>query len=228
MPPSSSWSAADALRCNVTTRRYAVNVGRPREHDEGTAAALLDAAERIIEEQGVDALSVRGVADDVGTTTRAVYSLFGSKEGLLVALAAHGFRVLRDAVAAQRATGDPARDLALAGLRFRRWAIEHPSLFRVSVQRMIPHLPEPGLASRFGAAANETFAVLEAKVQRVKDAGLLGDRSVREAAVEYHALCEGLANVELRGSLLPPGREEQAWREALSALVAGFAAEPPG
>jgi AcrR family transcriptional regulator len=180
----------------------------------------LNAADRIIEEQGIDALSVRVVADAVGTTTRAVYSLFGSKEGLLVALGAYGFRLLGLAVAAQRQTTDPARDLAAAGLRFRKWALEHSALFRVAVQRL---LPDPGLAAQFGAAAAETFAVLEAKVQRVNDAGLLGDRTVRDAAVEYHALCEGLASVELRGGLIAAGTAERVWRDALSALVAGFA-----
>jgi AcrR family transcriptional regulator len=199
-------------------------LGRPREHDEKTAAALLNAAERIIEEQGIDALSVRVVADAVGTTTRAVYSLFGSKEGLLVALGAYGFRLLGRAVAAQRQTTDPARDLAAAGLRFRKWALEHSALFRVAVQRL---LPDPALAVQFSAAAAETFGVLEAKVQRVKDAGLLGNRTVRDAAVEYHALCEGLASVELRGGLIAAGTAERVWRDALSALVAGFATRGP-
>jgi AcrR family transcriptional regulator len=184
----------------------------------------LNAAERIIEEHGIDALSVRVVADAVGTTTRAVYSLFGSKEGLLVALGAYGFRLLGLAVAAQRQTTDPARDLAAAGLRFRKWALEHSALFRVAVQRL---LPDPGLAAQFGGAAAETFGVLEAKVQRVKDAGLLGNRTVRDAAVEYHALCEGLASVELRGGLIAAGSAERVWRDALSALVAGFATRGP-
>jgi AcrR family transcriptional regulator len=183
------------------------------------ADALLAAAERIVEADGVEALSVRGLADAVGATTRAVYSVYGSKEGLLVALGAHGFELLGAAVAGQRTTSDPVRDLAGAGLIFRRWALDHPSLFRISVQRM---LPDPGLASRFGAPAYEAFAALEAKVKRVKDAGLLGNRTVREAAAAYHALCEGLATVELRGVLLPAGKEERVWRDALSALVDGF------
>ena len=203
-------------------------MGRPREHGEETAAALLDAAERIVESDGVDALSVRGVADVVGTTTRAVYSLFGSKEGLLVGLGEHGFRLLGRAVAAQRQTADPARDLAVAGLLFRTWALAHPSLFRIAVQR---ELPDPALAAGFGAAAVETFGILEGKVRRVADAGLLGSRAVRDAAVEYHALCEGLASVELRGFLVPAGRAERVWRDALATLVAGFAvsdAKRPG
>ena len=180
----------------------------------------MDAAERIIEEQGIDALSVRVVADAVGTTTRAVYSSFGSKEGLLVALGAYGFRLLGRAVAAQRQTTDPARDLAAAGLRFRKWALAHSALFRVAIQRL---LPDPDVAVQFSAAAAETFGILEAKVQRVKDAGLLGNRTVRDAAVQYHALCEGLASVELRGALIASGTAERVWRDALSTLVAGFA-----
>ena len=75
-------------------------MGRPREHDESTAAALLDAAERAVEVEGLAALSVRGVAHDVGTTTRAVYSLFGSKDGLVVALGARAFDLLGAAVGA--------------------------------------------------------------------------------------------------------------------------------
>jgi hypothetical protein len=59
-------------------------------------------------------------------------------------------------------------------------------------------------------------------VARVKGAGLLGSRPVREAACQFHALCEGLAAVELRG-LMAPGEEMRIWRDALTALVAGFA-----
>jgi len=62
-------------------------------------------------------------------------------------------------------------------------------------------------------------------VQRLDDAGLLGKKSVREAAVEFNAMIEGLANAELRGAVfrnLPEGGEEQAWRDALATVVAGF------
>lgn len=70
---------------------------------------------------------------------------------------------------------------------------------------------------------SESFTGLLAGVTCVKDAGLLGERTVPDTATEFHALCEGLAAVELRG-LMPPGREERIWRDALSALVSGFAA----
>ena len=74
--------------------RYGVNVGRRRVHDEVTAGALLDAAERILGAQGLEALTVRRVADAVGATTRSVYTTYGSKEGLLAALGSRAFDML--------------------------------------------------------------------------------------------------------------------------------------
>src|SRR5690348_3553802 len=80
----------------VTSLRYAVkHMGRKPQHDENTAAALLDAAERTIAAEGVDALSLRDVAADADTTTRAIYSLFGSKDELLGALGVRAFDLLR-------------------------------------------------------------------------------------------------------------------------------------
>lgn len=194
-------------------------VGRPREHDEATAAALLEAAERTVEAEGLAALSVRGVAHDVGTTTRAVYSLFGSKDGLVVALGARAFDLLGTAVTALPETDDPAADLVEAGLVFRRFAREHPALFTVGVQRA---LPSRELWDRFRGAANKALATLYARLERLAAADGLGGRSVAEAAWQFHALCEGLAAAELRNPAVtqdPEGR----WHGALDALVRGFA-----
>jgi AcrR family transcriptional regulator len=199
-------------------------MGRPREHDESTAASLLEAAERIVETAGVQALSVRGVARAVGTTTRAVYSLYGSKDGLVVALGARAYELLGAAVAALPETGDPARDLVDAGLVFRRFAREHPALFAVGVQR---DLPSRELWERFRGAARDALSVLHGRLERLAARDGLGGRSVADAAWQFHALCEGLAAAELRDPGAGQGSEER-WQSALAALVHGFAAAPAG
>ena len=200
--------------------RYCPDIGRPRLHDARTASALLDEAERIVESDGLDALTLRHVAAAAGTTTRAVYTAFGSKEALVIALGARGFDLLREALEGLSETADPAADLVEAGVSvFRRFAVDHPTLFRISIQRA---LPDPALFAGYVDAAREALDVLHRRVGRLEAAGRLGERSVGDAAAEFHSLCEGLAAMELRG-MFRAGEEERIWRDALAALVRGFA-----
>lgn len=180
----------------------------------------METAEKIVERSGIEALSVRAVAEEVGTSTRAVYSLFGSKEGLVVALGIRAFEMLGRAIEAAATTDDPAVDLVEAGVTvFRRFAIGHPALFQIALQRSSVRSEE---AQEMRPVASDAFAGLAGRVARLDEAGRLGARAVPEAAMEFHALCEGLAALELRG-MLAPGQELRIWRDALGALVAGFA-----
>ena len=189
-------------------------MGRPKEHDAQTATALLEAAERAIEDQGIDSLSVRGVAADVGTSTRAVYSLFGSKEGLVAALAARAFDVLGSAVARLPRTDDPTADLVRAGLTFRRFAIDHPSLFAIGVQRT-EGLPDESWNSP-NAARIAALSVLEDRLARLRSARPLGERNVRSMAIHFHAYCEGMAALEIRrGVPMDNATMERLWVDGL-------------
>lgn len=204
-------------------------MGRPREHDEATRAALLEATERLVARDGAAALSVRAVAREAGTTTRAVYSLFGSRDGLLVeAIARQAFEFLYTEIAKLDETDDPAADLVAVGVRvFRRLVLEHPALYRIAFQRVVPGLTAgPELA----AARQRAWSQLLEKVARLETAGKLG-MPVEDAAVAFNAMLEGLANAQLRGAvlrLLPEGREEEAWQRSLETIVGGFATASAG
>ena len=179
---------------------------------------LLAAAERIVEEDGPDALSVRRVASEAGTTTRAVYSLFDSKDGLVAALAAHGFDLLGAGVREVPTTSAPQHDLVEAGLVFRRYAIEHPSLFRIAFQSS----PSPlRTTPTVRAAAKSALEALKDMIGRLADAGLLVRYEVDDATLHFHAVCEGLAALELRGTF-PTSSAERLWRQGLAALVRGL------
>jgi len=195
-------------------------MGRPRVHGDQTADALLEAAERRAAADGPGSLSVRGVAEEVGTTTRAVYSLFGSKDGMLVALASNGFDLLGSAVAALPVTADPVADLVAAGLVFRRFVLDHPVLFRVGFQRdAVP----PAAARQFAESQRAALRHLVARFDRLSEAGGLTRAAPAEAAMYFHALCEGLAEMELRGALLGRRPATRIWREALRSLLVGLA-----
>lgn len=192
-------------------------MGRPREHDAVVAEVLLDAAERLIAAHGVEALSLRAVADAAGTTTRAIYSLFGSKDALVGALGVRAMEWLGREVPAVRVTRDPLADVVEAGLVFRRFAIEHPALFSVAF-----HRASARSWPLFHDAASEAFGTLLARFEPLAARGQLGDRTVYQAAQQFDALCEGLAWMELRGNPMSPD-PETFWRSSFTAMLTGFA-----
>ena len=203
-------------------------MGRPREHDDRTRTALRAAAEGFFDEEGSDDVTVRVLADEVGTTTRAVYSLFGSREGLLFdALGTRAYDWLTAAVDAHPETDDVVADLVdMATSVFRRFVREQPLLYRITFQRVVPNFaPGPELVTARATAIEH----LTAKLRRLDDAGLLRTKTVRQAVIEFQALCEGLANFEMRGNVLPmlADNEHEAWTEAFTTLLQGMTAKPP-
>ncbi|HEU5100177.1 MAG TPA: TetR/AcrR family transcriptional regulator [Roseiflexaceae bacterium] len=195
-------------------------MGRPRQYDQRIATALLDTAERIVAEGGLEALSVRHVAGAIGASTRAVYSLFGSKDGLIIALGTRAFNLLSDGLDSLPTTDDPTEDLVQAGVVvFRRFTLSHPALFMIGfLQRGVP----AEIAREFRSAQEQALAYLHARIRRLKQVRRLGPRSEAQAAVAFHALCEGLAALEGR-CILGPDEAEHMWRDALRALVLGWA-----
>ena len=194
-------------------------MGRPRIHDEQTREALLSAAEQLLARDGLDAVSTRAVAEQAGTTTRAVYSLFGSQPELLLQLAARAFGLLTGQVAAVPETGDPRADLISASMAFRDWALAHPTLFR-----LVFAMPDTGLVTdaTVAPAGQAALGQLRQKVEQARAAGLLADRPAGEVTVEWHALCAGLASVELGGALITAAKAERMWRESLTAFLHGL------
>jgi AcrR family transcriptional regulator len=187
-------------------------------HDESTAAALLAAAELLLQERGAAALSLRQVAGRAGTSVQAVYSVFGSKEALLGALGANAMELLRIGVDAIPITDDPHQDLIEAALVFRRFALTHPALFEVAFQRV-----DPAVWPRFQTEAATALQTLMRRFEALADAGQLGCRSLTEAVAAFDALCEGLATLELRRRLAVDLDQERLWCNAIAALLTGFA-----
>ena len=209
-------------------------MARPVKHDASTREALLDAAEALLAGGGPDAVSVRSVADALGVSTRAVYSAFGSKPGLVGALAARGFQALADRVNSLPVTDDPLADLAAAGPQgFRVFALARPHLFRITFDQISAEIyAQPSAYPALFAP----YRALESRFTRALDAGLLAPRPMVELVFTYHAVCCGLAANELSTQPPPVGANFwkvtqgvdflRLWELALAALVRGLGAAP--
>ena len=192
-------------------------MGRPREHDEATRSRLLDAAEQLSATQGWDALTVRRIAEEAGTSTRAVYALFGSKEGLEQALHEVMFTRLRDLLQGRERSDDLRQDAINQALAYRQWATERPERYALAMHRFIgqrsrPRSPEGLAVSR--AALQELRDVVEG----FREAGLLrDDRETEDVVTQMRATVHGLSEFENLGLLDPD--PEAHWIAAVAALL---------
>jgi AcrR family transcriptional regulator len=194
-------------------------MGRPREHDEATRERLLEAAERLSGAKGFEAVTVRAVAEAAGTSTRAVYALFGSKEGLEQALHQAMFTRLRDLLEAVERTDDPRRDLLELALGYRRWAVERPDRYALAMHRFVGRAARPRSPEGL-AVSRSALEQLRELVARCDRAGLLGGRDPEDVVAHMRAFVHGLAEFENLG-LLGPDPEAQ-WRQAIDAQLDGY------
>jgi AcrR family transcriptional regulator len=195
-------------------------MGRPKEHDEATRQRLLDAAERLSASHGWEALTVRRIAEEAGTSTRAVYALFGSKEGLEQALHQAMFTRLRDLLQACERTDDPRHDIAVQSLAYRQWAVERPERYALAMHRFVGQRSRPRSDEGL-AVSREALGELRQAVRRCHDAGmLLGDRDPEEVVTHLRAMVHGLAEFENLGMLGPD--PEAHWMTAVSAQLDGY------
>jgi AcrR family transcriptional regulator len=190
---------------------------RPREHDENTRRRLLDRAGAILDEEGLAGLSTRRLAGDLGTTTRAVYSLFGDKAGLLRALYRAGFETLRANTEAVPATDDAGRDIVALAHAYRDSARQNRNLYALMFDMVPGWRPQP----EDQAAARSTLRPLAAAVARAVDQGQLPD-DVRGLTNQLFALVHGLASLELAGLLGGPAAAAVHWDSAVGAALRGY------
>lgn len=192
-------------------------MGRPREHDAATRERLLGAASALAAEEGWDAVSVRRVAQRADTTTRAVYSLFGSKRGLEEELHLTMYERLRELMKETPVSGDARADLLEMRHAYRRWATERPDRYAAMMRFIGPSAVSRSargleLARAAGAELRDAFV-------RCAAAGIIDPADIDALAIRWRAVAHGLAEFENHG-LLEDG--DESWRSVLTAVIDGY------
>lgn len=158
--------------------------------------AMLAAAATILAEEGHAGLGLRHLADAVGTSTMAVYSLFGGKDGLIDALYVMAMEKLGAALLSIPDDPDPRIELNSLAAAYRSFAKTHPALYGIVAGQTIPHhrVPTNRLAVRPG------LQTLKQVVERLLANHGAADRlSVAEVAASLWASLHGIVSLELAG-----------------------------
>jgi AcrR family transcriptional regulator len=194
-------------------------VPRPRTHDEALRVRLLDRAGVLLSTEGAAALSLRRLAADVGTSTTAVYSLFGGKPALVRELFVEAFHRFGNHLRAVHRTDDPGEDLIALGLAYRRSALADPHLYPIMFANILPGF-EPD-----EQVSHEALAALTPLIDAVRagiDGGLFVEVPANTVMLSCWALAHGLVSLELNG-YAPDGEDAgAAYERALRVNLAGW------
>ena len=183
---------------------------------------MLEAASRLLLEEGAAALTVRKVADAVNCSTTLLYSIFGGKDGLSNALYLEGFaRYQREfpLYAAQRPDAPVARGLdsvLLYAHYYHAFARRYPAYYMVMFGDAIAGFIPPE-ASR--VAAWESFTPLIGEFQYCMRHGSIPASSASAAARLLWAAMHGVISLELKGFYLKQGHADDLFQTAVNAVL---------
>lgn len=193
----------------------------PAGHLDDVGNALMRAADQLLASEGASALTVRRIAAEAGVSTMNVYSRFGGKDGVVEQLFVHGFELLAKGMRDVGDTDDPLADLARCGQAYRRFALEHATLYAVMFERVVAdYEPSPPAL----AAALGTLELLAARLQRAMDFGLLRRIDAIHAAAIVWSTCHGVISLQLKHVASTPVDWQQVFADATEAVVRGLAA----
>jgi AcrR family transcriptional regulator len=169
-----------------------------RYHHGDLRRALLQAAVRTIRRDGVEALTLRGVGSTLGVSRTALYRHFTDKAALLAAVAAEGFRMLRNELtdAWERCGGGPS-GLAAMGTAYVSFAVAHPSHYRVMFGADIVATEDAQLAEEGPRA----FQVLVEAIAALQEQNLARHDDARQMALFVWAAVHGVAMLAIDGRL---------------------------
>jgi AcrR family transcriptional regulator len=210
-------------------RAGASGKGAPYHHG-ALHDALLTAAERLLEREGLGGLTLRAVAREAGVSHAAPAHHFGDLTGLVSELAAIGFRQFNAAMAAADSGGNTIMERAMARAKtYVAYAQAHPGMYGLMFRTERLDMTRPALCE----AAKASFAGLAGSIGAQRHEPISADAlSLDQAAAIARAwsLVHGFTMLLLDGRLadvlrrLPEGTDPAT---LLDAMLRTSVVQPP-
>ena len=176
-------------------------------HSQTSTAAIVAAGRQLLEERGMDALTMRDVADAVGVRAPSLYKRVRSRSDLFRLILEDVADELTAALDAAASSGDPVADLKAMTAVYRSFAHSNPVAYALMYS---PHTL-PGATARSVRSSATLLRVV---------AELAGQKHALPAARTIVAWANGFITMELAGAFRLGGDVEQAWEFGLDRILA--------
>jgi AcrR family transcriptional regulator len=201
-------------------------------HHGALHGALLEAAERVLERDGLGGLTLRAVAREAGVSHAAPTHHFGDLTGLVSELAAIGFRQFNAAMAAANAAdASPIEQARARAHAYVGYARSHPDMYSLMFRTERLDMSRPSL----NAAASAAFAGLAGMIganrhEQISEEALSLDQAA--AIVRAWSLVHGFTMLLLDDRLsdvlrrIPKGSDTETLLDAMLKSTVGRSPEP--
>jgi AcrR family transcriptional regulator len=176
-------------------------------HSQTSTAAIVAAGRRLLEERGMDALTMHDVADAVGVRAPSLYKRIRGRSDLFRLILEDAADELTSALDAAASCGDPAADVRAMAAAYRSFAHSNP----VTYTLMFAPQPMPGATARSARSSATLLRVV---------AELAGPVHALPAARTIVAWAHGFITMELAGAFRLGGDVGQAWDFGLDRVLA--------
>ena len=182
-------------------------VERREREKEALRTRIVEAARDIVSEAGLDALSMRAIAERIEYSPATIYLYFRDKEALVREIIEAGFQRLgeyfRDELEAVGPTATPEVQYSGIGRGYARFAIENTAYFRIMFELpSVAQLDCPsGCEGGVAMTSEGSWDSVVATVQRGVDEGFFQLPDAGRGALVGWALIHGLTALYLSGHL---------------------------
>ena len=144
---------------------------------------ILKAASRLHRKHGLEAVSLRAVAADVGVTPMAIYRHFRDKDALVAALVEAGFARWEEYLAKAVTASTPLEIIERSLLAYAEFALDEPNVFRLMFLTVRPSIP--AAPASLASSPSPSAQALIVAMHRAIEAGVV----VRDDPAELILLC---------------------------------------
>jgi AcrR family transcriptional regulator len=176
--------------------------------------ALIQAAIKILADEGIQELSLRKVAREAGVSHSAPYAHFTDKQALIAAISTDGYKKIYERINAimERYPDDPLRQFIETAWAYVSFGYEEPDHFKVTFSGSVEREREyPALVEM----TQKTFDMLRQLILRCQAAGLIDSGEPDLVALTVWGLVHGFVSLLQEGMVSHLVTDRYSRREML-------------
>ena len=187
--------------------------------------AILDAAQRVLVQEGFEKTTMRRVASEADLSTAGIYIYFKNKEAILAAIRDRTFKELHTFAQAATAGATTPEDRLRRHLEaYLNFAKTNPDVYRLTFRSRLIRAPRPGRPSTPAAKiGSEDFNDLVAEISALTYSGSPPGEELTHALAETTwAFIHGLSSLAIDVPNFPTSGLDTCLNEAVNMVLAGL------